>query len=223
MNYRTKIKALIEQVSKSDWEFREACKPQNRKIFPFYCRMSLCSYKYIGGISLVLDKVTYDDYPENIYDESSYWGYVVWEDMWTIKFYEDFPRKYYPRLYDYHEQIYGWKDQIRFDRKFEDSFKHRAVWYCVLGYSRIRYFLNDFKNTGISESVYSERVKETLHGCSQWGTENDKGGFRYSSGKGLELKNDSLKSYLTLSHAQIITIINEILYENCEHKQLSLF
>ncbi len=221
MNYRTKIKALIEQVSEYDWEFIDACKPQNRKIFPFYCRLSLCSYKYIAGNSLVLDKVKYDDYPENIYGESSYWGYVVWEDMRTVKFYEDHPRKYYIRLYDYHEQICGWKEQIKFDAKFEASINHRAVWYCVLVYPRIRYFLNDFKNTGISEAVYSERIKESLHGCSQWGTE--KGGFRYSSSKGLELQNNSFQSYLTLSHAQIVTIINEILYENSEHKQLSLF
>jgi hypothetical protein len=223
MNYRTKIKAILEQATESNWEFRQACKPQNRKVFPFYCRLSLCSYKYIAGNSLVLDKVIYDDFQDHIYDASSYWGYVVWEDMRTVKFYEDFPKKYYPRLYDYHEQIYGWKEQITFGKTFECSIKHRAVWYCVLCYPSMRYFLNEFKNTGITESVYSKRIKETLHGASQWGTENDKGRFQYSSGRGLESETDSFEPYLTLSHTQIITIINEILYENCEHKQLSLF
>jgi len=33
MNYRTKIKALMEQISRTDWDFFEACKTQNRKIF----------------------------------------------------------------------------------------------------------------------------------------------------------------------------------------------
>jgi hypothetical protein len=220
MNYRTKIKALLGQIAESNWEFIEACKPQNRKVFPFYCSLSLCTHKYGKPVSHA--KVNYDDYPEDTSDETCYWGYAVWEDMRTVKFYHDFPKKNYPRLYDYHEQSYGWKEQIRFDGKFEDSLKHRAVWYCVLGYSRIRYFLNDFKNTGISEKEYSGRIKESLHGCSQWGTENDKGGFQYSSGKGLEL-NRSLEPYFTLSHAQILSIINEILYENSDHKQLALF
>jgi hypothetical protein len=49
MNYRTKIKALMEQVSHPGWEFFEACKTQNRKIFPFYCHASLCCCKYINN------------------------------------------------------------------------------------------------------------------------------------------------------------------------------
>ena len=221
MNYRTKIKALLEQVTEYNWEFIEACKPQNRKVFPFYCSLSLCTQKY--GEPVSQGRVKYDDYPEDTSDKTCYWGYAVWEDARTIKFYQSFPKNHYPRLYEYNEQKYGWKEQITFDSKFEDSLKHRAVWYCVLGYSTLRYHLNDFKNSGIREAFYSERIKETLHGASNWGAENDKGRFEYSSGKGLELQNDSFKSYLTLSHAQIISIINDILSENSEHKQLSLF
>lgn len=220
MNYRTKIKALLEQITESNWEFIEACKPQNRKVFPFYCSLSLCTHKYGKPVSQA--RVNYDDYPEDTSDETCYWGYAVWEDVRTVKFYEEFPKNNYTRLYDYHEQSYGWKEQITFDNKFEASLKHRAVWYCVLGYSTLRYHLNDFKNTGISEAAYSKQIKETYHGSSRWGSESDKGEFRYSSIKGLELQ-EKFETYFTLSHAQILSIINEILYENSDHKQLTLF
>lgn len=225
MNYRTKIKTLMEQVSHTDWEFFEACKTQNRKIFPFYCHASLCCCHYENNEPVVLPKIPYDDYPENVYDESCYWGWIVWEDLKTVKLYEDHPRNYYSSLYTYHEQIHGWPEPIVFDKKFEDSLEHRAVWFIVIGnHSSNRYLLNDYKNTGLTETIYLKNFKETLHGGSNWGEDKDKGWFEYSASKGLELTMSPFdKAHLKLSHARILTIINEILYENAEHQQLSLF
>ena len=102
MNYRTKIKALMEQVSYPGWEFFEACKTQNRKIFPFYCNASLCCCKYVNNEQVVLPKIPYDDRPESIGESTRYWGWVVWEDLKTVKLYEDYPGNYYPKLYSYH-------------------------------------------------------------------------------------------------------------------------
>lgn len=225
MNYRTKIKALMEQVSRTDWDFFEACKTQNRKIFPFYCHASLCCSHYINNVPIALSKIPYDDHPENVYDESCYWGWVVWEDFYNVKFYECHPREYYQKLYTYNEQIYGWPETVAFDKKFENSLEHRAVWFIVIGnHSSNRYFLNDYKNTGISETIYSKKLKEAFHGGSHWGEEKDKGWFEYSASKGLELTMSPFdKAHLKLSHARILSIINEILYENAAHQQLSLF
>ncbi len=164
MNYRSKIKALIEQVSGTDRQFHQTCKPQNRKVFPFYCRASLCSYKYVNGVPVVQDRMKYDDNPEDASNETCYWGWVVFEDVRIVKFYEDFPKKYYPKLYAYSEQIHGWTEPINFDKTFECSIKHRAVWYIALASSCIRYYLNDYKNTGITTKIYSDHVKEALHG-----------------------------------------------------------
>jgi hypothetical protein len=224
MNYRTKIKALIEQVSRTDWEFHQACKPQNRRIFPFYCHASLCFCKYVNNEPVVLPKIPYEDH-ENAYDESCYWGWVVWEELKTVKFYGCHPRNYYAKLYTYNEQVYGWPEPIVFDKKFENSLEHRAVWFTVIGnHSSNRYFLNDYKNTGISETIYSNKLKETMHGGSRWGEDRDNGWFEYSASKGLELTMSPFdKPHLKLSHARVLAIINEILYENAEHQQLSLF
>ncbi len=63
MNYRTKIKSLMEQVSRTDWDFFEACKTQNRKVFPFYCHASLCCH-YVNNKQVAQPKIPYDDYPE---------------------------------------------------------------------------------------------------------------------------------------------------------------
>ena len=63
-----------------------------------------------------------------------------------------------------------------------------------------------------------------MTGGSHWGTKTDESWYEYSKAKGLELTNDLFeKPYLKLSHPRIITIINEILYENADHKQLTLF
>ena len=77
MNYRTKIKALIQQVSPTDWEFTEACKPKNIKVFPFYCHTSLCKCRYVNNELVMLPGILCDDYPDNIYESSCYWGWVV--------------------------------------------------------------------------------------------------------------------------------------------------
>lgn len=225
MNYRTKIKALIEQVSGTDWEFFEACKAQNRKIFPFYCHVSLCCCYYINNEQVAVPKIPYDDCPESIGDDVRYWGWVVWVDLNTVKLYECHPRNYYTKLYAYHEQVHGWPEPIVFDKKFEDSLEHRAVWFTVIGnHSSNRYVLNDCKNTGISETIYSKELKEAMHGGSSWGEDKDKGWFEYSATKGLELMmNPFDKPHLKLSHTRILSIINEILYENVLHAQLSLF
>ena len=225
MNYRTKIKALIEQVSRTDWEFFEACKTENRKVFPFYCHASLCCCHYVNNNQVALPKILYDDHSESADDGTRYWGWVVWEDLNTVKLYEDHPRKYYQKLYTYHEQVHGWPEPIVFDKKFENSLEHRAVWFTVIGsHSSNRYFLNNYKNTGISETIYSGKFKETMYGGSHWGEDKDKGWFEYTATKGLELTMSPFaKPHLKLSHARILSIINEILYENAEHKQLSLF
>jgi hypothetical protein len=139
---------------------------------------------------------------------------VVWEDLKTVKLYEDHPRNYYIKLYTYHEQVHGWPEPIVLDKKFEKSLEHRAVWFIVIdSHSSNRYFLNDYKNTGISETIYLKNFKETLHGGSHWGEEKDRGWFEYSASKGLELK-------MNLSE---MSIINDILHENAPHAQLSLF
>jgi len=225
MNYRTKIKALMEQVSYPGWEFFEGCKTQNRKIFPFYCHASLCCCKYVNNEQVVLPKIPYDDRPESIGENTSYWGWMVWEDLKTIKFYECHPRSYYTKLYTYHEQIHGWPEPIVFDKKFENSLEHRAVWYTVIGkHSSNHYFLNVYKNTGISKTIYSKKFKEALYGGSNWGEDKDKGWFEYSATKGLELTMSPFdKPHLKLSHERILAIINEILYENAVHQQFTLF
>ena len=225
MNYRTKIKDLIEQVSTTDWEFHEACKTQNRKVFPFYCHASLCNYHYENNEPVLLPKILYDDHPENVYDDTCYWGWVVWEDVQTVKLYEDHPGKYYSRLYGYNEQIHGWPEPIVLNEKFENSLEHRAVWFMVIGhYASTRYLLNDYKNTGIEEKIYSEKIKQVMTGGSHWGTNTDESWYEYSSAKGLELNKDIFeKPYLKLSHSRIISIINDILYENADRKQLTLF
>ena len=213
------------QVSGTDWEFFEACKAQNRKIFPFYCFASLCCCHYINNEQVALPKIPYDDCPESIDDNIHYWGWVVWEDLNTVKLYEGHPRNYYTKLYAYYEQVHGWHEPIAFDKKFEDSLEHRAVWFIVIdSHSSNRYLLNDYKNTGISESIYSKKLKEALHGGSSWGDDKDKGWFEYSASKGLELTMSPFdKAHLKLSHARILSIINEILYENVPHAQISLF
>ena len=215
----------MEQVSPTDWDFFEACKTQNRKVFPFYCHASLCCCSYVNNESGLQPKIPYDDVPESIDDYTRYWGWVVWEDLKTVKLYEDHPRNYSTTLYTYNEQVQGWREPIAFDKKFEDSLEHRAVWFIVIdSHSSNRYLLNDYKNTGISESIYSKNFKETFHGSSHWGEDKDKGRFKYSASKGLELKmNLSERPFLKLSHPAIMNIINEILYENAEHQQLSLF
>ena len=225
MNYRTKIKILIEQVSGTGWEFHQACKTQNRKIFPFYCHASLCCCHYVNNEQVVLYKIPYDDCPESINDDTRYWGWVVWEDLKTVKFYEGHPRNYYSNLYTYNEQVYGWPEPIVFNKKFENSLEHRAVWFTVIGsHSSNRYFLNDYTNTGISETIYSKKFKEAMYGGSAWGEDKDKGWFEYSATKGLELTMSPFdKPHLKLSHTRILAIINEILYENAVHQQLSLF
>lgn len=225
MNYRTKIKALMEQVSRTDWEFFEACKTQNRKIFPFYCHAALCCSHYVNNEQVALPKIPYDDYSENTDDDTRYWGWVVWEDFNNIKFYECHPRNYYQKLYTYHEQVHGWHEPIVFDKRFENSLEYRAVWFIVIdSHSSNRYLLNDYKNTGLTETIYSKKFKEAMYGGSSWGEDKDKGWFEYSSFKGLELTMGPFdKPHLKLSHARILTIINEILYENAAHQQLSLF
>ena len=89
----------------------------------------------------------------------------------------------------------------------------------VIGkHSSNRYFLNDYKNTGISETVYSKKLKEMMYGGSHWGEDRDQGWFEYTSTKGLELMISPFdKPHLKLSHARILSIINEILYENVPH------
>lgn len=225
MNYRTKIKALMEQVSPTDWDFFEACKIQNRKVFPFYCHASFCCCNYVNNDQVTLPKIPYDDYTENIDDDTRYWGWVVWEDLKTVKLYEGHPRNYYAKLYTYHEQVHGWPEPIVFDEKFENSIEHHAVWFTVIySHSSNRYMLNDYKNTGISENIYSRNFKETFRGGSHWGEDKDKGWFEYSASKGLELTMSPFdEPYLKLSHARILAIINEILYKNAAQQQLSLF
>jgi hypothetical protein len=225
MNYRTKIKALLEQVSGTDWEFVEACKTQNRKLFPFYCHASLCSCHYVNNEQISLPKIPYDDHPESIDDDTRYWGWMVWEDVKTVKLYEGHPRNYYSKLYTYQEQIHGWSEPIVFDKKFENSLEHRAIWFtCIGNHSSNRYFLNGYKNTGISETIYSKKFKEAMYGGSDWGENKDKGWFEYSATKGLEVTISPFdKPHLKLSHTRILAIINEILYENVPHQQLSLF
>lgn len=215
----------MEQVSRPGWEFFEACKTQNRKIFPFYCHASLCCCKYVNNEQVVFPKIPYDDRLESIGEDSCYWGWVVWEDLKTVKLYEDHPGNYYPKLYTYSEQVHGWAEPIVWDKKFENSSEHRAVWFTVIGSrSSNRYFLNNYKNIGISETIYSEKLKETMYGGSNWGEDRDKGWFEYSASKGLELTMTPFdKPHLKLSHARILAIINEILYENMPHQQLSLF
>jgi len=215
----------MEQVSRTNWEFHQACKPQNRKVFPFYCHVSLCCCHYVNNEQVALTKIPYDDHPESIDDDTRYWGWVVWEDLRTVKFYEVHPREYYQKFYTYHEQVHGWSQPIVFDKKFENSLEHRAVWFTVINSrSSNRYFLNNYKNTGISETIYSEKLKETMYGGSHWGEDRDEGWFEYTATKGLELTMSPFdEPHLKLSHARILSIINEILYENAEHKQLSLF
>lgn len=186
-------------------EYNDARKPKNQKLFPFYI-MATFKVTDDNGQLLPLLKCDYCGDPAD-HNGSFYFQYIVFEKPGVIKSLcsvhscENAP----DNLMDFSHQIYGFRNPIILTADMQSSTVHRFVYDKIIGAnSGVRYWLQEYDS--ITQKIY----KEKLCPIGAGGTYGE--GFYGHNPKGLKLFDNDYKLILTVTPAQIVKAINEILF-----------
>lgn len=142
------LKEIDQQIC-SRWDFDEAVKPENQKLFPFYVFTNFDASR---------------NYPQNVYEPLKcsycneplsegygyYTAFIVFESKDDVRMCCSLRGcRPQPKPYDYHHQIHGYPNPIVLNDEFQDSIRHLVVASCFIG-SSTSYALNKFLKTGIT-------------------------------------------------------------------------
>lgn len=224
------LEAIDQQIAVR-WEFDEAVKPENQKLFPF---------------SIFSNFNANRNYPDKIYEPlhcsyckdpllssegygSYYTAYIVFESKDDVRVCCSLRQcRPQPKPYEYSEQIHGYPNPIILPDELQKSIKHLAVARCFFRSSHF-YALNRYLKTGITWKQIEALTSPSSHqggsdilskfgwiGCGwEWnGTHLTTDGVTTDGGE-----------IIKLTKSQIVDIVNEILEANRTevHQQLCLF
>ena len=203
-------KEIIE-LAIAGWEYEEARKPENQKLFPFYIFTNFHVKSFDGE---TYPDLICDYCGENISEDNNgsyYTSYVVFESadvvkaICNVRHCEKKPKN----LMEYRDQIYGFREPVTLPEKFKSIKEYEAVFEMCLRHSN-GYWARQFPN-GITIDEYKENIRTELHGfgCSEYSIEHDFKGIRYWGSDRI-----GTKPKFTLNDKKIVQIINSIIKAN---------
>lgn len=216
----------IEQQICSRWEYDEASKPQNQKLFPFSIHTNFSASRNYPQVYEPLKCGYCGDALCN--DYGYYTAYIIFNsatDVKTCCYSCDRLKK--PATYTFHEQKYGYEQPLKMPEMFAGSLKHLVVARCFLGSKSIWYALNKYAHTGITwEQLYKLAYSPGYCGGSHVYPQNGAPISCNWEWRGNRLTTEYGEG-LSISKKEIVDIVNQIIAANKPQqqaaKQLSLF
>jgi len=218
------MKESIEQQICARWEYDEACKPKNQKLFPFYLFTNFSASRQYPVCYEPL-KCTYCG--ESLSDTKGgyYTAFIVFESASDIRICCNLHCKG-GHLYEYKEQIHGYTKALAMPEKYKNSLSHLVVARCFLSAPGKWYQLNKYLHIGFN--TWQEFIK--FSNAKDWC-----GGSHIYPDNGEPIRcwwrwdcrhlTTQVGEKIKLTKTEIVNVVNEILEANrtIQVQQLSLF
>lgn len=212
----------IEQQICSRWEYDEASKPQNQKLFPFSIHTNFSASR---NYPQVYEPLKCGYCGEALCNDYGYYtAYIIFNSPEDVKI---CCYKCEAAKYTFTEQLHGYEQPLKMPEQFSGSLKHLVVARCFLGSRSIWYALNKYVATGVTwEQFYELCCSPTFSGGSHVYPQNGAPILCHWEWRGNRLTTEYGKG-LSISKKEITDIVNQIIAANRPHHQaatqLSLF